>query len=163
MIFWRQRLRETVDLIRDERKLMKVRPLTLLSVVFTLLTLTACQHFLTPKEQRREKALVEATETYRKLIRWGYFEEATQYLKAKEGELPGPNLDQLGRYKITGYYPSEQLRNDAGDEARVIARIEYYELDSGVARSLRDEQYWWYDEVARRWYLGSRMPELGKP
>ncbi|MGH8596699.1 MAG: hypothetical protein ACREXT_08590 [Gammaproteobacteria bacterium] len=127
-----------------------------------LMAFAACGNFLTPKEQRREKALLEATETYRKLIRWGNFEEASHYLKAKEGEIPGPDLTRLKRYKVTGYYTAEQQRNDAGDEARVVAHVEYYELDTGIARALRDEQYWWYDELERRWYLGSRMPELGK-
>ena len=44
---------------------------------------------------------------------------------------------------------------------RLIALIEYYDVDSGTAKSLRDEQYWWYDEEQRRWYLGSPMPVLG--
>ncbi len=84
-------------------------------------------------------------------------------MKAKEGEIQPPNLKNFSRYKIIGYHTAESLRNDLGDEARIVAHIEYYELDTGVAQTLRDEQYWWYDEPAQRWFLGSQMPELGKP
>ncbi|MSR13990.1 MAG: hypothetical protein EXR86_05370 [Gammaproteobacteria bacterium] len=141
---------------------MNVVLLRSLSLSLAVLLLCACGHFLTPKEQRREKALVLATDSYRKNMRWGNFEEAAGYLRAKEGEISGPNMESFSHYKITGYYTNEQQRNDAGDEVRVVAHIEYYELDTGVARTLRDDQYWWYDEASQRWYLGSRMPELDK-
>ena len=55
----------------------------------------------------------------------------------------------------------EQLIADNGKEARVIAMIEYYELDFGVIHTLRDEQHWWYDEDEKRWYLGSLLPSFG--
>lgn len=50
---------------------------------------------------------------------------------------------------------------DDGKEARVIATIEYYELDSGVIRVLHDPQMWWYDTEGKRWYLGSPLPKFG--
>lgn len=123
--------------------------------------LSACGHFLSPSQERRQKELAAATETYRKLLRWGYYEEATQYLRGNGEELPRPDLARMARYKISGYHASEELTNDTGNEVRLIAFIEYYDIDSGTAKSLRDEQYWWYDEAQRRWYLGSPMPVLG--
>jgi len=120
-----------------------------------------CSHLLTPSEERRQKAFAVATETYRKLLRWGYYEEAAQYLKGNGEEVPRPDLAQMARYKISGYHASEELRNEEGDEVRSIALIDYYDIDNGTARTLRDEQYWWYDREAERWYLGSPMPALG--
>jgi hypothetical protein len=128
--------------------------------VIGLLLLGACASFSSPSEQKRQKAFFEASETYRKLLRWGYYEEASQYLKGNGEEMPRPNLEALAHYKISGYHASEQLHNDSGDEVRLIAIIDFYDIDSGVVNSLRDEQYWWYDEPAKRWYLGSPMPEL---
>ena len=122
--------------------------------------LAGCSGFLTPREERRQKALVEATETYRKLMRWGYFEEAAQYLKGNGDEVPRPDLANMARYKISGYHTSEQLQNNTGDEVRQITLIDFYDIDSGTAQSLRDEQYWWYDTEKERWYLGSPMPEF---
>lgn len=131
-------------------------------VILSTVILSACTGFLTPREERRQKALFEATDTYRKLLRWGYFEEAAQYLKGNGEEIPRPDLARMAHYKISGYHPSEQLQNDTGDEVRLIALIDYYDIDSGAANSLRDEQYWWYDAEQKRWYLGSPMPGLGK-
>lgn len=125
-----------------------------------LVLLSACAGFSTPSEQKRQKAFIEASETYRKLLRWGYYEEAAQYLKGNGEELPRPDLAALAHYRISGYHASEQLQNDSGDEVRLIAIIDFYDIDSGVVNSLRDEQYWWYDIEAKRWYLGSPMPDL---
>jgi len=136
------------------------RALILLSIC--LLLLTACGHFLTPKQERRQKALAVATETYRKLLRWGYYEEAAQYLKGNGEDVPQPDLARMAHYKISSYHASEELQNDSGDEVRLIALIEYYDIDSGSAKTLRDEQYWWYDEAQTRWYLGSPMPALDR-
>lgn len=133
-------------------------------VLLILVSLVAvgCNGFLTPGEERRQKALMEATETYRKLMRWGYYEEATQYLLGKgEETLPTPNLQKMQRYKISAYNASEQLQSDTGDEVRQIVLIDYYDIDSGALKHLRDEQYWWYDQTKRRWYLGSPMATLG--
>jgi type II secretory pathway pseudopilin PulG len=129
-------------------------------LLVSLSLLSACSGFLTPREERRQKSLLEATETYRKLLRWGSYEQAAQYLRGKGEELPPPDLKKMAHYKISGYYPSDQLQNDTGDEVRVITMIDYYDIDSGVAKSLRDEQYWWYDAEQKHWFLGSPMPDL---
>ena len=124
--------------------------------------LTACKGVLSPKENARDTSLIQATETYRKLFRWGYFEEAAKYIRGKTELVPAPDLARLARYKVTAYNPSDVLENEMRDEARIIAFIEYYDIDSGVASGLRDEQYWWYDYDEERWYLGSPIPTLGK-
>lgn len=133
--------------------------LLLLTVVFAL-ALTGCYGIKWPTAERRDTALQTATETYRKLMRWGYYEEAVQYLKAKDGAVPQPDLKNMSRYKVTGYQMGEQLLSDTGEEARVIASIDYYDVETGIARTVRDEQYWWYDREKNRWYLGSPMPDF---
>lgn len=136
-----------------------LRSLCLLLMIACILA--GCGRFPSPSEERRHKALTVATETYRKLLRWGYYEEAAQYLKGKGEEIPRPDLTRLARYKISSYNASEELRNDTGDEVRIIVFLEYYEIDSGTAKTLRDEQYWWFDGEEERWFLGSPMPVLG--
>lgn len=120
--------------------------------------LAGCSMMKGPRAERRDKAFTAAVDTYRKLIRWGYFEEAAQYLKGKDAPLPPPDFNAYRRFKVTGYDVGEQMESNDGDEARVQAQIEYYEIDSHVAGAVRDAQYWWYDDTAERWYLGSPMP-----
>ena len=136
-----------------------MRNLAISMLLAAAFVLGGCALVKGPGAERRDKAFAESIETYRKLIRWGYFEEAAQYLKSKDGEpLPIPNLDAYRKYKVTGYDVGEQVANDDGSEARVMAQIEFYEVDSHVAGSVRDVQHWWYDEEARRWYLNSPLP-----
>lgn len=121
----------------------------------------ACSMIKKPSEQKRDTAFQSAVETYRKLVRWGYFEQAAQYLKGKDAALPPPNLAAYDQYKVTGYSVGEQIINNTGDEARIIAQIEYYDIDTHVVGAVRDEQYWWYDTLLQRWFLGTPMPVLG--
>jgi len=134
--------------------------LRLCCVVLCVATLAGCSLVKGPAAERRDKAFVQAVETYRKLIRWGYFEQAMQYQKGRDEPLPAPNLGDYAGYKITGYDVGEQVLSNDGDEARVIAQIEFFETDSRVAGSVRDEQLWWYDKEAARWYIGSPLPVL---
>ena len=108
--------------------------------------LAGCSIVKGPRAERRDKAFTAAVDTYRKLIRWGYFEEAAQYLKGKDAPLPRPDFDAYRRFKVTGYDVGEEMESNDGNEARVHAQIEYYEIDSHDAGAVRDVQYWWYDE-----------------
>jgi len=135
-----------------------VRKLCLL--LLALCVLAGCSVMKSPRAERRDKAFTATVDTYRKLIRWGYFEEAAQYLKGKDVLLEPPDFDAYRRFKVTGYDVGEQMESNDGNEARVHAQIEYYEIDSHVAGAVRDVQYWWYDEEAERWYLGSPMPNF---
>lgn len=120
--------------------------------------LAGCSLVKGPRAERRDKAFTAAVDTYRKLIRWGYFEEAAQYLRGRDEPLPPPDFNAYRRYKVTGYDVGEEMESNDGNEARVHAQIEYYEIDSHVAGAVRDVQFWWYDEEAERWYLGSPLP-----
>jgi hypothetical protein len=124
------------------------------------LLLAACSAVKSPSEERRDKAFAQTTDTYRKLIRWGYFEEASQYLKGRDVEIAKPDFRAYDRYKITSYGFGEQLVGNTGDEARLTAYIQFYDTETMKAGAVRDEQYWWYDPEAGRWYLGSPMPVI---
>ena len=128
-----------------------------LAILAGVAMLAGCPMVKSPRDERRDKAFEQAITTYRKLIRWGYFEEASQYLKGKDLLLEKPDFTAYARYKVSSYSTGEQLVSNNGDEARVIAHVEFYDVDTRVAKSMRDEQYWWYDREEERWYLGSPM------
>ena len=134
------------------------RHLILIILAFALVSCTSLPSIAT---QKRSISLDASLSIYRKMIRWGYYDEAAKYLRASDGSLASPDLDRIALYRVTNYNMGDQLIADNGKEARVIAMIEYYELDSGVIHTLRDEQYWWYDEDEKRWYLGSPLPGFG--
>lgn len=136
------------------------RPAIHLALLAALLLAAGCALVKSPSDERRDKAFLQATDTYRKLIRWGYFEEASQYLKGRDTPIEKPDFRAYDRYKITSYGFGEQVVSNTGDEARLSAHIQYYDNDTMKAGVLRDEQLWWYDREAERWYLGSPMPVI---
>lgn len=103
-----------------------------------------------------------AVNNYRKLVRWGYYDEAAKYLRTPDGKPFAADLKNIARYRVTDYTVSNQFLSDDGKEARVIATIDYYQLDSGVIRSLHDDQKWWYDAKGKRWYLQTPLPRFGR-
>ncbi|HCU90636.1 MAG TPA: hypothetical protein DGR97_11865 [Gammaproteobacteria bacterium] len=95
--------------------------------------------------------------TYRKLMRWGYYDQATQYVKARNGSKGEIDFEDMSRYKITQFVIADEIKSKTNTEAKVIAEIEFYDIDSGRATSARDDQFWWYGEEEERWFLGSPM------
>ena len=110
---------------------------------------------------QRGTALQASVETYRKFIRWGYYDEAIKYLRHRDGSSGSVDLGRVARHRVTSYEISDQILTDDGKEARVVAVIEYYEIDTGVIHSLRDEQLWWFEDEGKRWYLDSSLPAFG--
>lgn len=132
--------------------------LTLLIAVFCLATQSACNPIGNIQKRESLTQLEAATNTYRKLMRWGHFDQAAQYLRANGDEpLAKPDLEDMARFRVTSYTVADQLVADTRTDARVTAYIEFYNVDTGVTDSVRDEQFWWYDKETRRWYLGSPM------
>ena len=130
-------------------------------LIFLTHLLASCTSLPSIATKSRVLSLDASLSTYRKMIRWGHYDEAAKYLRASDGSESLPDLDRVALYRVTRYNMGDPLYNDNGTEARVVAMIEHYELDSGVIRTVRDEQYWWYDDDEKRWYLGSPLPGFG--
>lgn len=126
-----------------------------------LVSLLGCGGVRTVGEQSRANAFDAAVKTYTKLIRWGYFEEASAYIRAPDDSQINTDLARIARYRVTAYDNINQLTADNDREGRVLAMIEYYEIDSGVVQQVRDEQLWWFDDETKRWFLSSGMPKFG--
>ena len=70
-------------------------------------------------------------------------------------------MKRTARYRVTAYTVVNQIMTNTGKDARVVALIEYYEIDSGVIRSLHDAQAWWYDDQEKHWFLDGSLPAFG--
>ena len=124
---------------------------------------TACNTMPFVSKKSRAIDLDAAATQYGKMLRWGYYDEAASFLRTEDGsETLTADLDRIARYRIASYNVGSMLLADNGQEGRVLAIIEYYEIDSGVLNRLRDEQFWWYDAETERWYLGSGLPAFGQ-
>ena len=128
--------------------------------MLALLCLTACNPVQRIKDRQQAVDLNSATNTFRKLIRWGYYDQAAKYVKARDGSAEQPDIVQAGRFKVTHYTVTSTLIADDGQDAEVIAAIEYYEVESGVAKKIRSQQHWWLQAEEKRWYLSSGFPDF---
>ncbi|MCC6707573.1 MAG: hypothetical protein IT492_08425 [Gammaproteobacteria bacterium] len=144
----------------DETFAMRMNIIRSLLAVLLLGALAGCGSMPLGKADRGT-VLEAALNNYRKLIRWGYYDEAAKYLRTPDGQPIAADLKTAARYRVTNYTVSNSIVADDNKEARVIAAIEYYELDSGVIHLLHDAQMWWYDATGKRWYLASPLPHFG--
>ena len=125
-----------------------------------LLWVTGCNPVQRIKDRQQFDDLNTATNTFRKLIRWGYYDQAAKYIRARDGSQTPPDLVEAGRFKVTHYTVTSTLISDDKQDAEVVATIEYYEVESGVAKTIRDQQHWWLEPEEKRWYLSTGLPDF---
>ena len=128
-----------------------------LTILFCLL---ACNPVQRIKDRQHAEDLHAATDTFRKLIRWGYYDQAVKYVRARDGSTKTPDVNEASRFKVTHYTVTSTLISDDGQDAEVVASIEYYEVESGVAKTIREQQHWWFEGTEKRWYLSSGLPDF---
>ncbi len=136
---------------------MKNSALLAVGLVLVVMALAACNPIKTFQKRERLTQLNSVVNIYRKLMRWGHYDQAAQYLKARDDSPMLPDFKAMSRYKVSSYTIADQIFSDTDFEAKITAYVDFYNIDTGVALSLRDEQFWWYDEQEKRWNLGSPM------
>ena len=136
---------------------MRISALSLVFVLLGLLAITACNPVKNFQKRESITQLRTVVNTYRKLMRWGHYDQAVQYVKARDGSTVEPDFKDMSRYKITSLTIADEIVSKTDTEAKVTAYIDFYEIDTGRATAVRDDQFWWYDEEEERWFLGSPM------
>ena len=129
-------------------------------VLAVALYLPACNPVQRIKDRQQFEDLNTATDTFRKLIRWGYYDQAAKYIRARDGSAPQPDLVEAARFKATHYTVVSTIMADDKQDAEVVANIEYYEVESGIAKTIRDQQHWWLEPEQKRWFLSSGLPDF---
>ena len=119
--------------------------------------LAACNPVENVRKRERYTQLETVTNTYRKLMRWGHYDQAAQYLKARDGTQQAPDFESMSHYKVSSFSVADQIVADTGEDAKVTAYIEFYNVDTGVTSSVTDIQLWWFDPESKRWFLGTKM------
>lgn len=98
--------------------------------------------------------------SYGKLIRWRAFDDATEYNRPREIDLPEPDMKFLSEIKVTKYEIDSLVLSEEGDEAVVVAEITYYHERINDVKTLKDQQLWWQDEETGRWYVDGGLPNF---
>jgi hypothetical protein len=124
------------------------------------LVLTGCASM---ESKERIEALDWSLITYGKALRWGDYEEAALYRLPRDGRpVRSVNRDDFKDIRVSSYQIFEQRFNRAQTEARVTMSISYYHEDTGTARTITDQQTWWYEPNQKRWFLDGDLPEFAR-
>jgi hypothetical protein len=127
---------------------------------FLGLVLTGCASM---ESKERIESLDRSLITYGKALRWGDYEEAALYRLPRDGRPMTPvNRDDFKDIRVSSYQVFEQRLNRAQTEARVTMSISYYHEDTGTARTITDQQTWWYEPNQKRWFLDGDLPEFAR-
>ena len=111
----------------------------------------------------RVNSLEDAVKSYAQSLKWGYFDEILQHQRTKDGQKIAFSLQSISRHRIVSYRNLSKLLDQGGISARVVAEVEYYEIDTGLLSKKFFVQDWWYDGVRDRWYIASSLPALEVP
>ena len=65
-------------------------------------------------------------------MKWGYFEGDSQHQRTKDGQKIDFSLQSISRHRIISYRNLSKLLEQGGMSARVVAEIEFYEIDTGL-------------------------------
>lgn len=113
----------------------------------------------TMEQGERKDDLWQALTSYRKLLRWGYYEDAARY-QLPEGENHDKlDLDYLKGIHITEYEELERVVTSE-DTLDVHVKISFYHEDYGNVKTIRDVQNWQYVSESKRWFLDDTLPDL---
>jgi hypothetical protein len=91
-------------------------------------------------------------------LKYGYFREAYGWVKHRDGRNVAPLGESVFLYRIHSYAVLSSFISDGGREARVVAKISFYEIDTGALVEIIDEQTWWFAEVANAWFVEAFIP-----
>jgi len=113
-------------------------------------------------EKKRDNTLTDTLRTYSKYVRWGYYIEASAFIKRRSDDArPKVTPSDLEDYRVTRYeVASQQPIDEVGNEVRVVAAIDAYSTGSGVVRSKLDDQIWYFEPESGRWFLDGDLPDL---
>ncbi len=133
--------------------------------LFTCCLLIVACHFAacaTVKNKKQLNRLDDSLRLYEQAIRWGEFDVAARYIKFRENAKPAKprGREILENIRVASYEVISQGMADDRSEARVLAAISFYHVESGIVRHMRDEQVWWYDEQSKSWFLEGDLPNF---
>jgi len=110
--------------------------------------------------RQESNALMNTLETYRKAIRWGYFETAANYRRPRQAQVHELDPASLKDVRVVSYEMSDPVLVRDRHEAHVTAMIGYYRSDSGALRQIRQDQTWWYSGKEKHWLLDGDLPDF---
>ena len=125
-------------------------------IFFVCLTLSAgCAAY---SDMKKQDDFSETTKSYEKMIFWSNYDTADSFRDPQERETHPADIDELKNIKVTSYSVKKVSVSEDQSEVRQTVEIGYYRVDEVTLKTIRDQQVWVYNPIAKRWYLQSGLP-----
>lgn len=108
----------------------------------------------------RIEALEQSLTNYYSALRWGHYAEAASLRASRSEAMEPSSMDALDHIRVTSYEITDQVVNEAQDEAKVVASVSFYIDDIGAVRTVMDRHTWWFDKTRKRWFLDGELPDF---
>lgn len=125
--------------------------------ILLLAMMTACADM---KVRDRVSRLDSSVQSYAGAIRWARYTDAYAFHLGKDGFRPPLVLEDYEGIRVTAYDIQEQSMSTDQMEATVVAKISFYNDNTGVVKHIKHIQNWWFREDGRRWLLDAAFPAL---
>ncbi len=136
---------------------LKLTHLFTTSIVCISLMLSACTSM---DSSKRMDNISDSLNSFRKAVRWGYYDEATRYIQLKDYTQTMRDTEYLKNIRITSYEYGQKHFSEDKNKLDVIALISFYDVNRGSVRSISEKQSWWFDEENKRWFLDGDIPDF---
>jgi sensor c-di-GMP phosphodiesterase-like protein len=124
--------------------------------LFVCLALTAgCAAY---SDMKKQDDFSETSKSYEKMIFWSNYDTADSFRDPQERETHPADIDELKNIKVTSYSVKKVSVSEDQAEVRQTVEIGYYRVDEVTLKTMRDQQVWVYNPIAKRWYLQSGLP-----
>ena len=124
--------------------------------LFVCLALTAgCAAY---SDMKKQDDFSETSKSYEKMIFWSNYDTADSFRDPQEREIHPADIDGLKKIKVTSYSVKKVSVSEDQSEVRQTVEIGYYRVDEVTLKTMRDQQVWVYNPIAKRWYLQSGLP-----
>ena len=128
--------------------------LILITFLLSVTVLTACNS----NPSKDADTLRSKAKAYGKLIRWKAYDDASAYIKLRDGSSVVVNSELLNEIRVTKYEVASMVLNEQQDEATITAEISYYHERVNNLHDIRDKQIWYKDKDSGDWYLDGNLP-----
>jgi len=128
--------------------------LILLSLIIAITIVAGCNS--NPRKEAED--ISYKAKAYGKLIRWKAYEDASGYIKLRDGGEVVVDFELLNEIRVTKYEVTSMVMNEPRDEAVITAEISYYHERVNSVREIREKQIWWKEESSGVWYLDAQLP-----
>jgi hypothetical protein len=139
---------------------MRVR--AVIVAVLCAVLVASCSSMSMKNIQSKETILEDTLKMYAATMRWGDMTQGLGFVDPKYLQAhPMTELD-LSRYKqvrVTAY-DDQPAAPVSETEVRQTVEIGLVNINTQAARSVVDNQIWRYDEVQKRWWLTTGLPDI---